>query len=323
MTIKPAERHNGVVPRAIWLGNEGETDMQSFDIEYNPTLYRTSASQWCAVLVCGAGLFLSSAETLAARPGGPPACTVDNITGPCRFIRTIRNIKADHDKYVSERSTLWIEKEYLTREEATHLHGRIDKGIRDVESTLGVKFAADVYGRERIEFFVHSARRPSHTITAYWPRRFLHPVIFLTYAKGRRTPYLHEIVHIVAWDWHALWLKEGLAVVLNDRLGGYRAFPNFGRSLDDMAREFDGAGSYPAATAMDLIGENGVPEFDNRKVRRIFYIFAGSFVAYLERKIGLPVLMKIYSEEDTAAAILRLTGKPVGQWKAEWRREFY
>ncbi len=297
--------------------------MQSVETKHNLRLSRRTVSLFCAVLVSGTGLFLSPDRTQAARPGGPPTCTVDNITGPCRFIRTIKTIKADHDKYVSNRSILWIEKAYLSREEAMHLHERIDKGIGDVENALGLKFAAEVYGQEKIEFFVHGARRPSHTITAYWPRRFLHPVIFLTYAKGRRTPYLHEIVHIVAWDWHALWLKEGLAVVLNDRLGGYRAFPNFGRSLDNLAREFDGGGSFPATAAMDLIGQNGVPEFDNRKVRRIFYIFAGSFVAYLERKIGLPVLMKIYSAEDTAAAILRLTGKPVGQWKAEWRREFY
>ena len=53
------------------------------------------------------------------------------------------------------------------------------------------------------------------------------------------------------------------------------------------------------------------------------YIFSGSFVAYLEREIGLPTLMKIYSAEDTSAAILRLTRKPVAQWKAEWRRKLH
>lgn len=262
-------------------------------------------------------------EAQAVRSGGPPECTVDKITGPCRFIRTIRRIKADHDTYLSDRSILWIEKGYLSREEAVDLHRRIDEGIRSVENALGLKFPADVYGHERTEFFVHGARRPSHAITAYWPRRFLHPVIFLTYAKARRTPCLHEIVHIVAWDWYALWLKEGLAVVLNDRLGGYGAFPNFGRPLDDMAREFDGSGLFPATAAWDLVGENGVPQFANRKIRRIFYIFSGSFVAYLERKIGLPTLMKVNSAEDTASAILRLTGKPVERWKSEWRSTLY
>ena len=297
--------------------------MKNFDRRDNPGLFCICVLLLCGVLLFAAGLSPPLAEAQAVRSGGPPECSVDHITGPCRFIRTIRQIKADHDKYESDRSILWIERDYLSREEAIDLHRRVDKGIGDVENALGLKLAADVYGQERIEFFVHGARRPSHTITAYWPRRFLHPVIFLTYAKEGRTPFLHEIVHIVAWDWHALWLKEGLAVVLNDRLGGYGAFPNFGDPLDDMARDFDADGSLPAMQAWELVGENGVPDFASRKVRRIFYIFSGSFVAYLEREIGLPTLMKIYSAEDTSAAILRLTRKPVAQWKAEWRRKLH
>ena len=37
-----------------------------------------------------------------------------------------------------------------------------------------------------------------------------------------RSAYLHEMVHLVLWRWHELWIREGLAAFLNDELGGYR-----------------------------------------------------------------------------------------------------
>ena len=130
---------------------------------------------------------------------------------------------------------LWVEAGYLSPDEAGDLHRRIDAGIEAVEKFLALPFSRAAYGQEKIEFFIHSRRAPSHTITGYRPREYMHPVVFLSYAKRKRTPYLHETVHIIAWDWNSLWLKEGLAVHLNDSLGGYAAFPNFGESVDDFA----------------------------------------------------------------------------------------
>ena len=43
-------------------------------------------------------------------------------------------------------------------------------------------------------------------------------------------------MHIIAWDWNTLWIKEGLTVFLNDKLGGYPSFPNFGKDIDELAR---------------------------------------------------------------------------------------
>ena len=62
------------------------------------------------------------------------------------------------------------------------------------------------------------------------------PVIFLTWADEKKAPYIHETVHIIAWDWNTLWIKEGLTVFLNDKLGGYPSFPNFGKDIDELAR---------------------------------------------------------------------------------------
>ncbi len=248
-------------------------------------------------------------------------CSYGPYTGRCRDIGLMRSVKRNSEKLTSARSILWVEKHYLSPDAASDLHRRIDAGIEAVEKFLGFKFSRAAYGQEKLEFFVHSRRAPSHTITGYQPREYMHPVVFLSFAKRKRTPYLHETVHIIAWDWNALWLKEGLAVHLNDRLSGYPAFPNFGESVDDFAsrvlrREFP-----PATKALDLMGENGVPGFENRRVRRMFYILAGSYVGYLLDKMGVKKLMRVYAAKDTKAAILKETGKPAWRWKEAWLGE--
>ena len=245
-------------------------------------------------------------------------CSYGPYTGRCRDIGLMRSIKRDTEKRVSARSILWVEAGYLSEDEAGDLHQRIDAGIKAAEKFLGLPFSREAYRQEKIEFFVHGRRAPSHTITGYSPRKYMHPVVFLSFAKGRRTPYLHETVHIIAWDWNALWLKEGLAVHLNDRLGGYAAFPNFGEPVDDFAgrvlrREFP-----PAMEALDLVGENGVPRFKSRVVRRMFYILAGSYAGYLLREWGVEKFMRVYAAKDAEAAILEETGKPAWQWKEAW-----
>ena len=248
-------------------------------------------------------------------------CSYGPYTGRCRDIGLMRSVKGDAEKRTSARSILWVEAGYLSTDEASDLHRRIDKGIEAVEKFLGLPFSRKAYGQEKIEFFVHGRSAPSHTITAYSPRKYMHPVVFLSFAKEGRTPYLHETVHIIAWDWNSLWLKEGLAVHLNDRLSGYAAFPNFGESIDAFAgrvlrREFP-----PAIEALDLVGENGIPKFEDRRVRRMFYILAGSFVGYLLREMGVKKLMRGYTAKDAEAAILKETGKPAWRWKEAWLGE--
>lgn len=245
-------------------------------------------------------------------------CPYGPYTGRCRDIGLMRSIKMDDEKLVSARSILWVEAGYLSDDEASELHQRIDAGVEAVEKFLELPFSREAYGQEKIEFFVHGRRAPSHTITGYSPRKYMHPLVFLSFAKGRRTPYLHETVHIIAWDWNALWLKEGLAVHLNDRLGGYAAFPNFGEPVDEFAsrvltREFP-----PAMVALDLVGENGIPRFESKAVRRMFYILSGSYAGYLLREWGVEKFMRVYAAKDAEAAILKETGKPAWQWKEAW-----
>jgi len=240
------------------------------------------------------------------------ACAVE-YSGSSRDLSLIRSIKSDAEKYVSDRSILWIEEGYLSKEEAELLQQKIDDSIREVENFIGIKFDKEAYKSDKIEYFVHSKRKPSHTITINQPRKYMHPVIFLTYAAEKKAPYVHETVHIIAWDWNTLWIKEGLAVYLNDKLNGYPAFPNYGNDIDRVAKS-----KLRFKSALWKIGGNGVPKFSGKKERRVFYTLSGSFVKYLYTHIGLENLMKIYKAKDTKRAVVEITGKKLGMWKKEW-----
>ena len=146
----------------------------------------------------------------------------------------------------------------------------------------------------------------------------MHPVVILSHAKEKKATYVKQIVNLIAWDWHTLWFKEGLAVFLNDRFGGHASFPNFGESIDRLAG--DAIRNEADHGAQELLGRNGIPEFGRkRKMRRMFYILSGSFARYLERSIGIAKFMEICASRNTSSKILELTGRSVAEWKSEWK----
>ena len=61
--------------------------------------------------------------------------------------------------------------------------------------------------------------------------------------------------------------------------------------------------------------------FEDRRVRRMFYILAGSYAGYLLREMGVKKLMRVYTAQDTNAAIQKETGKPAWRWKEAWLGE--
>lgn len=253
--------------------------------------------------ICFALLLVISCQTIPT----------SEYSGSSRDLNLIASIKSNAEKYVSDRSILLVESGYLSKEEANLLQKIIDKAIVEIENFIGIKFGKEAYKKEKIEYFIHSGREASHTITGYQPRKYMLPVVFLTYAAERRAPYIHETVHIVAWDWNTLWIKEGLAVFLNDKLGGYPAFPNFGVDIDQLAKS-----NFAFKSPLNSIGQNGIPEFSSKEERRIFYIFSGSFVKYLYTHIGIEKLMEIYKAKDTKKAVAEITAKHIELWKKEW-----
>jgi hypothetical protein len=254
--------------------------------------------------ICIALLLVISCQTIPT----------SDYSGSNQNLNLIASIKNNAKNYISDRSILWVESGYLTKEEANLLQGKIDNAIIEIEKFISIKYDSNAYkGKTKIEYFIHSGREASHTITEYEPRKYMSPVIFLTYVDKRRAPYVHETVHIIAWDWNTLWLKEGLAVFLNDKLGGYPAFPNFGIDIDQSAKLNLGFKS-----ALNLVGQNGIPKLPSREERRIFYILSGSFVKYLHTHIGTEKLMKIYKAKDTKKAVAEITATDIGSWKKDW-----
>jgi len=175
---------------------------------------------WFAVFFCWALALPAAAAEYSGTPGD---------------LALIASVKSKAEKYVSARSILWVEKGYLSRDQAYLLHQKIERAIADIEGFTGIQFDAEQYRQEKIEYFVYGGREPSRTITGTRPMTYKCPVIFLTFAAEQQAPYVHETVHIIAWDWRSSWLEEGLAVFLNDALGGEPAFPNYGEDIDRAA----------------------------------------------------------------------------------------
>ena len=103
----------------------------------------------------------------------------------------------------------------------------------------------------------------------------------------------------------ALWLREGLAVHLSNRLSRWPVFMRLEgnlielnpKSTEDLARArlTTAAGQQ----AWSLVGGNGVPTLGSGDVRTLFYVLSGSFVAFVDQQSGdarthvaLPILRR-------------------------------
>ena len=244
-------------------------------------------------------------------------CKLGNITWRCYDINLMKDIQDHGIKYESGRSIIWVEKDYLSSLDIRTLQNRIDRAIINIEGILGIPFDAEYYRSKKVTIYVHSKKIPSYTIGGLIPKKYWHPIVLLSYVKKNHAPYIHELVHIIAWNSYTLWLKEGLAVYLNDHLEGQPSFPNFGVNLNRLAKTAVNR-SRNAISALNLVGRDGYFRFQNRQIRRLFYIFSGSFVEFLFNRIELSKFMKIYASREPVRYIRVHTSKKLSAWKSEW-----
>ncbi|AJI52986.1 hypothetical protein [Francisella philomiragia] len=247
----------------------------------------------------------------------------------------IKEIQAGGQEYISEQTTqansnkpvsiIWVQKDYLTKQQALDLQQKIDKAIVEIRNTL------EIPENERnftIHYYVYGAHEASHAITGYHMLDKAHPTTFITWYAQGRSPYVHETVHIIAWHWRSVWIKEGLAVYLNQKLGGEPTFPNFGKNLNFLAKKYienissNGNLSNILADKYE-VGENGLVFFKGPKEEKIhkkkfFYILSGSFTEYLFTQLGANKFMQIYNANNTKEAINKVTGKTISQWENSW-----
>jgi len=232
--------------------------------------------------------------------------------------RTLRRIRKTGVKFETERSVLWVEKDYLDQASIQQLGQRLDKGIGDIEMYIGVKFNAKTYGADKIAYVIKTGNFSSHICDDCI--LYKNPFIFLSGVYLKASPYLTESVKIIAGPSKAYWMYIGLAIYLNDKLGGWPAYPNFGKSVDEKARENFQEGNpvkYIALERFKDVGENSKPVFDVGEFE-LYAMISASFVKYLDQEIGIRQVMYVYMAEDPKSALLSATGKSVEMWKESW-----
>jgi hypothetical protein len=107
------------------------------------------------------------------------------------------------------------------------------------------------------------------------------------------------------------FLAEGLAVYLQQKLGGNPAFPNFGKDLRILARD-----RLSSVSSLESLNNVRTP----RPLRTVMqeqpaYILAGSFVEFLIENYGLTMFRSLYDIGNYESVY----GKNLAALEREWR----
>lgn len=212
--------------------------------------------------------------------------------------------------YVGEKAVVWV----LSSEqpEAYAEQGKaIEEGISKVEyyfkTTIGERFK----GEKKIHF-LYGATDVAHVLVPVYDR----PVVLmpLKYDQYSFRSYVHETVHLFSGCKHFRWLEEGLAVYLNDKLGGGGNFPNDGYDIDRLARLYG-----EEKPVIEWVGAGYNHQIDVKTYDgKLFYVYSGSFVKYLVENMGIDFFLEALSQDDVLKAIKSETNKDIAQWKKEW-----
>lgn len=216
-------------------------------------------------------------------------------------------------------ATLLYEEGSLTPAEASRFSGLLDKGVADVESYLrpaapdGLREGPIVY---RVGPSLPYSMTRGRTVS-----------LMLERVRSDSAPYLHETVHVlVPSPNRSVWLSEGFASYVeshvSENIGGYdaRVFTKTGnRGVDVEAARW--LGREAGRTVLPWVGTPGEPpemEEERRRVAAPFYVMSQSFSKFLVEKLGLARVIALVSSRDPEAALSRLSGRSVEDWKADW-----
>ena len=161
-----------------------------------------------------------------------------------------------------------------------------------------------------IRIHVDSAYRISKALLHVWQgnRGFIE--MPLRRVRNNDGGLLHEFVHIYAPNANR-FLAEGLAVFLQARLGGNRAFPNFGEDMRRLAvRGLAGVESLDALHRVQTPRPLGTVMEE-----KTAYILAGAFVGFVIERYGLASFRSVYESGNYE----QVYGKSLGTLEHEWR----
>lgn len=229
-------------------------------------------------------------------------------------------------EYSGSHFSLQIENDFLDSTRRDSLLQRISRAIPLIKETLDWPLDTAHYDEDSVVVYLYEYRCIPHGQDSYRHAFSDKPYTYLSLDRPDDPvpycSYLHEIIHLIGWQFSNLWIREGLAVFLNDSLGGYSTFPNYGMDLDSAAELIL---SIQDTVPFGFVGKNGIPAyriFASNAFKKEYYILSASFSRYLWRKLGRKTFLKIYRASDSEGEIQALTGKSMETWKQEWKTGF-
>ena len=219
------------------------------------------------------------------------------------------------------RATLYYEEGALTPAQADRFSGLLDKGIGDIESYLR---PAAPDGLREGHIVYHVGPELPYSMT-----RGRDVSLMVERVRADSAPYLHETVHVlVPAPNRSLWLSEGFASYVesyvSENVGGYDAhvFSKTGNGgVDGEASRWLGRDLGQAV--LPFVGAPGEPpdlRAERRRVAAPFYVVSQSFSKFLVQRLGLAPVIQAVSSRDPEAALARVSGRTVEEWKADWLR---
>lgn len=200
---------------------------------------------------------------------------------------------------------------------------------------------------EKLQITVSSSYRISRALVPAWEGRQGHVEFPARRINESKAAIAHELVHVFFPNGNRL-LAEGLAIYLQQLIGGNPAFPNFGRPLHEAAREAL-ADIVPGFAATDPEGLRALHLTDldqiatpNPLTLRVgphvygeeprgqwrLYLIAGSFVQFLIDDHGLENFRALYARTPLMPSKLNsgtsgrwhdVYGRHLDDFEAEWK----
>lgn len=241
-------------------------------------------------------------------------------------------LTAETTPVMASRVTLWAPADALPQEEARAFAAELDKAVPAIERLTGASFDAAHYGGSKIHVFVSGRVTVSHVYGGYSHAQYKRPNLYLNPRRvaGRSAPYLHELTHIILWDFGSHSLREGFASYVEAKLAqdgiGYNSGV-FG-PLDRAAVDKASAAAMRTPTGRALlqwIGKSGMTDpaitsADNAESRETFYLLTRSFVQHLLDTVEMKSFVELYRAKDTEANYRALTGRTLEEWRTSWQR---
>jgi len=213
----------------------------------------------------------------------------NNLTLAERNYISNYNEKENEIVATTNHAELYIEKNYISKEEIYNIADKIEKGIRDLKKYLGSKYLKYNFKKMgKIKYYIQKGDKISHAIRS-------NKSIELYHVHLKQSPYIHETAHVLLdnneFETPDTWLTEGLPIYLNSKFAEYPP-----ELVGDKNNPNKLSQRYVKSDKYKVVLEYFPKKFHRSSDERwAFYSFAGSFIKFIENKYGKEKLLKLYN----------------------------